>query len=178
MALQLGHRVSVDFDLFSPRRIKKNLASDLKKTFPNDRVKIVVNNREELTAFVDGVKITFLHYPFPILKKFADYHGLKLLSVAELAATKAYTIGRRGAFKDYADLFFVIKNRHSTLAQIIQLAQKKYSHNFNSRLFLEQLIYLEDIQDEKINLLKRLNLSKQQITKYFLREIKKMKIAE
>ena len=176
MALQLGHRVSIDFDLFSSKRIKKNLLGEIKNLFPNASIKIAVNNPEELTIFLSAIKITFLRYPFPIVSKLVSFKGLKLLSVTELAATKAYTIGRRGTFKDYADLFFVLKKKRAKLGQIIEMAQKKYGNNFNTRLFLEQLIYLNDIKDEKIKLLNRRGLNKKQIREYFQVQIKNLQL--
>jgi len=74
--------------------------------------------------------------------------------VPEIAATKAYTIGRRGAFKDYVDLYFVIAEKHATLAGIIADAEHKFGADFNSRLFLEQLVYLADLDDAEVQFLK------------------------
>lgn len=76
------------------------------------------------------------------------------LSVREIAATKAYTIGRRGSYKDYVDLYFVLAEGHSTLPDIITSAEKKFGDGFNARLFLEQLVYLGDVQDTEIQFLK------------------------
>jgi hypothetical protein len=46
--------------------------------------------------------------------------------VREIAATKAYTIGRRGAYKDYIDLYFILSEQHATLTDIIDVAEKKF----------------------------------------------------
>jgi hypothetical protein len=71
-----------------------------------------------------------------------------LLSVREIAATKAYTIGRRGAYKDYIDLYFILSEQHTTLTNIIDVdAEKKFGVEFNSRLFLGQLVFLDDVRD-------------------------------
>ena len=92
---------------------------------------------------VDDVKITFLKYPFPTFDPYVIYEQVPLLSVREIAATKAYTIGRRGAFKDYVDLYFILSEQHATLIDIIDVAEKKFGVEFNWRLFLEQLVFLE-----------------------------------
>ena len=55
---------------------------------------------------VDDVKLTFLKYPSPTFNPFVIYEQVPLLSVRQIAATKAYTIGRRGAYKDYIELLF------------------------------------------------------------------------
>src|SRR5712691_2017500 len=88
------------------------------------------------------VKITFLRYPFPPREPLVVYEGLKLLSIREIATTKAYTIGRRGSYKDYVDLYFVIAEHHITLPDIVRSGEAKFGADFNSRLLLEQLLYV------------------------------------
>lgn len=149
VALQIGHRQSVDFDLFSDKKISRNLLKTAEDIFSR-HLPPMVNNSGELTLTIDGTKITFLTYPFPIIRDLVDFNDLKLLSLPELAATKAYTIGRRGSLKDYVDLYAIISGQHATLELIIKLAKTKFGDVFNDRLFLEQLIYLEDVEDEPI----------------------------
>lgn len=175
MALQLGHRVSVDFDLFSQKELVDSLLPAVEKVFSGHKVVARVNNKDELTVFVGGIKITFLSYPFPVLRDFIEYEGLNILALPELAATKAYTIGRRGSFKDYIDLYFSVMDKAVTLPEVIELAEEKYGLAFNSRLFLEQLIYLEDIADTDITFLKE-PTSKKELEYFFSKEIKKIEL--
>lgn len=170
LALQIGHRISVDFDLFSEREIPLSLFDDVRKVFTGHALAASVNNRDELTVFVDGTKITFLRYPFPVLDTLTAYEDLKLLSVKEIAATKAYTIGRRGSFKDYVDLYYVLAEGHVSLRDIVNSAEKKYGEIFNTRLFLEQLIYLDDIADTAILFLKP-EASKESLRVFFEEQI-------
>lgn len=175
LALQIGHRVSVDFDLFFGEKIGKNLFPEVKNIFHGNEIILSVNNQNELTVFVDGLKITFLEYPFPLISDTVDYEGIRLLSVKEIAATKAYTINRRGSLKDYVDLFFIVSKKYSTLEEIIEISGKKYGDEFNARLFLEQLVYLEDIEDIEIEFLEE-SVTKEEIQVFFKKEIKKIKI--
>lgn len=175
LALQIGHRLSVDFDLFSEKEIDKNLFSKVKKVFYDNKIALSVNNPDELTVFIDGLKITFLKYPFPLISDLVNYEEIGLLSVKEIAATKAYTINRRGSLKDYADLFFIVSKKYATLKEIIEISEKKYDNEFNSRLFLEQLVYLEDIEEPEIEFLKE-RVTKKEIESFFTEEIKKIKI--
>ena len=175
LALQIGHRVSVDFDLFFPAEIPPDLFVKAGKVFFGIQLSPLVNNREELSILVDGVKITFLYYPFPLIRAFVKYEGLNLLSVAEIAATKAYTVGRRGSYKDYVDLYFSLSEKYASLGKIIADASKKYGREFNDRLFLEQLVYLEDIEEEPIIFL-RDHVSKSDIKRYFEKFVGKIKL--
>ncbi|MDD4901420.1 MAG: nucleotidyl transferase AbiEii/AbiGii toxin family protein [Patescibacteria group bacterium] len=175
LALQIGHRISVDFDFFSGKPIKKELLAEIKRIFAKTAVAVSVNNTDELTVFIEGVKITFLHYPFPLTEKIMEYDGVKLLSVKEIAATKAYTIGRRGSFKDYVDLYFIISGQRAALNEILKIADKKYGGDFNARLFLEQLIYLDDVEEGGIIFLKN-QVGKIALVNFFSEEIKKLKL--
>jgi hypothetical protein len=175
LALQLGHRRSIDFDLFTNKKIPTNLIKKVEQIFKGWLVKILVNNSDELTVLVNGVKLTFLFYPFPVLGKLNGYQGVKLLPAKEVAATKAYTIGRRGSFKDYIDLYFILKDKVSYLEGIIEMAEKKYGGNFNARLFLEQLVYLEDFNDTDIVFLKK-PVTKKDIAAFFTKNISQIKL--
>jgi hypothetical protein len=173
LALQIGHRVSIDFDFFYPFDILKGLLGEVKKIFLKEKISPLINNADELTVLINGVKVTFLKYPFPIINKLVKNNGLKMLDIAELAATKAYTIGRRGSLKDYVDIFFIISGGFIGLDGIIELAEKKYGHEFNSRLFLEQLVYLNDVEEEKLLFLKK-TVNKKQLENFFIKEVRKI----
>lgn len=175
LALQIGHRVSVDFDFFMDDYLPKPLLFKINKIFSGCSLNVSVNNPDELTVFVDGIKLTFLRYPFLPVRELIDFEGIKLLDAIEIAVTKAYTIGRRGSFKDYVDVYFVLVDGLTNLEEIIGLAERKYSSDFNARLFLEQLVYFEDISDENIRFLKE-PVDKETIKKFFENEIGKIKL--
>lgn len=175
LALQVGHRVSVDFDLFSEKEIPKGLVVKVKQVFSGEPVAVSVNNPDELTVFVSDTKVSFIHYPFPRILDLVHYEGVSLLHANEIAASKAYTIGRRGSYKDYIDLYFTIFENYASLQEIMKLAERKYQIEFNARLFLEQLIYLEDIGDTSIIFTKN-EISKEDVKRFFEGEIQKMEL--
>lgn len=176
LALQIGHRISFDFDFFSKKLIDKNLLGKIKRIFSDKQIKPSVNNKDELTVFIDDTKLTFLYYSFSLkTDECQQYQGVNLLSVKEIAATKAYTIGRRGSFRDYIDLYFIILEKYASLDKIIELAEEKYGNEFNSRLFLEQLVYLKDIEDTEIVFLKDA-VNKGNLEIFFAGEIKKINL--
>ena len=142
LALQLGHGTSVDFDLFIQKEIPSGLLGKVKEVFSKATVKPLVNNKGELTVLVNEVKCTFFNSVFVPVLPLIRYEQVPIASVREIAADKAHTIGRRGKYRDYIDLYFILKEKHVPLDEIIQLAEKKYGDEFNGRLFLEQLLYL------------------------------------
>jgi hypothetical protein len=173
LALQIGHRVSVDFDLFSPDPIPQSLLAKAKKIFDGIAVQPVINNPDELTVLAGVVKVTFLSYPFPLLASLVTVDGFKLLSIKEIAATKAYSIGRRGTYKDYVDLYFILKGKYASLNDIISMAEQKFGIDFNSRLFAEQLLFMDDIKDYEITFLAE-SVNAEDILGFFKSELEKI----
>lgn len=147
LALQLMHRRSFDFDFFSAKPLARGLLGKLTQTI--DIKKKSVDSADELTVFNSSeIKITFLHYPFA--SQYPLVHaesGLSLYGIKDIAIQKAYTVGRRGEYRDYFDLYCLIKGGHSSLEEIIGGAQKVYGGAFNDKIFLEQLVYFGDIRD-------------------------------
>jgi predicted nucleotidyltransferase component of viral defense system len=176
LALQIGHRLSVDFDLFCDHQINRTLLAKVKNVFAEFSIQPAINNPDELTAFVAQVKITFLSYPFPLIKPLVSFDRLRMLSVKEIAATKAYTIGRRGTYKDYVDLYFIIAEHHASLEEIINMAEQKFGHEFNSRLFTEQLLFMDDVHDYNIDFLK-LPVTPEGVAAFFRDKIRELPLS-
>lgn len=176
LTLQIGHRISLDFDLFSPNEIPLGLLNKTKRIFRDFKIKIILNHLEQLSIKVNQTKIDFVKYNFPLVLKVVEAEeGVRILSVPEIAAMKAFAIGQRGTLKDYVDLYFILKEGHTTLKEIKRLAEEKYKDEFNFRLFLEQIVYLEDVKTEKTEFLKE-KVTKDELQKFFEKEIKKLKM--
>ena len=175
LALQIGHRISIDFDLFSEKEIPPGLLDKAKRIFKEFKIEIIMNHSEQLSVLIDKTKIDFVKYNFPPASDLLEFRGVKLLSVPEIATAKAYTVGRRITFKDYIDLYFILKKKFVSLQKIISICKKKYKNEFNERLFLEQLVSLEEAEEVPIEFLKK-TVSKKEMIKFFEKEIKKIKI--
>ena len=176
LALQVGHRTSVDFDLFSDKPIKKTLIKKVEDLFSKYSRRIVVNSGDELTVIIGETKITFLHYPFPKILPLEPGEFFQILSAREILASKAYSIGRRGAYKDYVDLYFGLVKNIATLSEIINIAGKKYGEAFNDRLFLEQLLYLNDVEEVEIIMTNGPLPTKKEMIDYFSKIIAEIKV--
>mgnify|MGYP001617157496 CR=1 FL=1 len=150
IALYLGHRRSIDFDLFSRKKFGNLKIRKTVSGFKN--IDAVLRDEEgEYTIIVNGVKIKFFNYPFK-----ADYREnltkrIKLPDLLTLAAMKAYALGRRAKWKDYVDLGLIMK-KYSGPEKIIRKAERIYSNEFNEKMFRSQLAYFKDIDySEKVN---------------------------
>ena len=143
IALYLGHRRSIDFDLFkfSAINAKKNIE---KLSRLDINYTITRNVTEQLNLIANDVKITFFQYPFHIEAKNDFEKTIRIPELLDLAAMKAYALGRRSKWKDYVDLFFLLRDKFS-LQQIIDRAVLIFGDLFSDKLFRSQLSYFDDI---------------------------------
>jgi len=154
LALHIGHRLSVDFDLFSSGELSSHLLVQIKRVFSPYPTSVTYRAPEQLTVLIHNVKTTFFHYPYPLVDPCVVYHGVAIATVLEIAAMKALSIGKRLSYKDYVDWYFLLKEGHVKLKEVIAHAKKKFGGDFNDRLFLGQLVSLEDIPTQKIYFLR------------------------
>lgn len=154
LALQIGHRRSFDFDFFYDKRIKKEWLRDIRSSFGSSFVRTVVDHEDELTVVLEpDIKLTLLHYPFPRIHQTRVIEGIRVFHLYDIATAKAYAIGRRGAWRDYVDLYFLLKKNNVSLDQVIKEAKKRFDRLFDEKLFLQQLAFFGDISDMSVDLI-------------------------
>ena len=152
IALYIGHRRSIDFDLFKQSRLnhKKNLDRISEGGFPHQVTRRV---EEQMNLIVNDVKVTFFQYPFPVIADENFDDTFRMPSLLTLAAMKAYALGRRSKWKDYVDLYFLLKERFS-LPEIATKATEIFGELFSEKLFRAQLSYFDDVDyTEKVDYL-------------------------
>lgn len=143
IALQIGHRRSVDFDLFRAGEIHPKKV--LEKIQKLDYQPIVTRRvTDQLNLTVNNVKFTFFQYPFEIERKLAFENIIGMPSLLDLAAMKAYALGRRAKWKDYVDLYFIITG-HYSIGEISSKARKIFGELFSEKQFRAQLCYFDDV---------------------------------
>lgn len=143
IALQIGHRRSIDFDLFTEKGFTNE---KIKRKIKNIRniEKIITEENGQYTIIIQGVKFTFFEYPFKIeCSKIFD-NIIQLPDLLTLAAMKAYALGRRAKWKDYVDMYFIIKKFHP-ITEIIKKSGEIFKNEFNEKIFRASLSYFEDI---------------------------------
>ncbi|HZE86830.1 MAG TPA: nucleotidyl transferase AbiEii/AbiGii toxin family protein [Methylomirabilota bacterium] len=171
LALQLHHRESYDFDFFSTKSIPGNLLEKISKVISVKN--IAVDSPDELTFFtIENIKITFLCYPFKDLHAYQELdEGLRLFSIKDIAIKKAYTIGRRGEYRDYFDLYMILKNNYITLSELITDAKRIYGSVFEEKIFLQQLVYFDDLLHFEIIPLDKASIPAPEDIKHFFEKL-------
>lgn len=174
ISLQLGHRRSYDFDILLDKPVKRSLLRKVTEVFSKSAIEPQIDTSDELTILLDkGIKLTFLYLPFKNLHPLVETGGVSLCGLDDLASSKAYAIGRRGTWRDYADVYFLITSGGLRLKSIIAEAKKRFGGNFSEKLFLEQLTYFGDIEDFAIDFVGR-EVAKERIMGFLEGEVRKI----
>jgi len=143
IALHIGHRQSVDFDMFKKSELK---ITKIISKISDAGYSYTVTRRvsEQLNLIVNKVKLTFFQYPFDVETPCKFENIFKMPDLLTLSAMKAYALGRRSKWKDYADLYFILKDYYS-VNDISEKATAIYGDLFSEKLFRAQLCYFDDI---------------------------------
>jgi len=143
IALHLGHRRSIDFDLFRSSPLVKHRIRKVLQQIPFKQVPLS-EDVDQLHLIIHGVKTTFFHFPYPIEHPVRLEKFFCLPTLLTLASMKAFALGRRAKWKDYVDLYFILKD-HYTIQEVCLEGEKNFTNQFSEKLFREQLAFHKDI---------------------------------
>lgn len=148
LALQLGHRTSVDFNFFVSKVIDV-VALEGEVPFLAD-ARVIQREKNTLTAIVDRgapVKVSFFAVPgLPRLAAplVAEDNDLKIASLLDVAGTKASVIQLRAEARDYIDVNALIQIGRIGLPFALAAAKKLYGTSFNRENTLKALSCFDD----------------------------------
>ena len=143
IALHVGHRESIDYDLFTfdafdNRKIRRKILGAA-------TIDSVLRDEDgQFTLVINDVRFTFFQFPYKIVFSESLDDIVKLPDLLTLAAMKAFALGRRAKWKDYVDLYFILKAHH-TISEITAKGVEIFGNEFNEKIFRVQLAYFEDI---------------------------------
>ena len=141
LALQYGHRSSVDLDFFGNiEATTEELGHVLGKV---GSVMLLSGGNTIKCFAVDDVRIDFVNYAYPWLDDGIMEDGLRLASPADIAAMKVYAIENRGSRKDFIDMYFLLK--HYSLDEILSFYKRKYPEH-SEFVALRSLTFFEDAE--------------------------------
>lgn len=142
LALQFGHRSSIDLDIFGDVPDNNEALEDILKGFGH----IFDSKTSKLVKsfIVDGVKVDFVNYSmYPWIDEAVEEDGLRLASTKDISALKINAIEGRGSKKDFIDMYFLLQ--HYSLTEILKFYAMKYPNHsmFRARM---SLVYFEDAE--------------------------------
>ena len=170
-ALQLGHRISVDFYFFTNKKfIPRSFSFKLAKlgSFSQEQV-----SKGTLLGKFMGVKFSLFDYKYPLLFPVKNYCSLNLADIRDIAAMKVDAIASRGARRDFIDLYFICKAGHS-LQDIFYFYNKKYHVLESNYIHLQKsLVFFQDAELEEMPRMIN-SVIWEDVKRYFEKELKKI----
>jgi hypothetical protein len=148
LSLQLGHRTSIDLDIFSSEAFDVRQLELLLSAEPGLKFELTNSNRSMLFSFINSVKCDFVFEPHKLIQPYLHHDGVNYFSVPDIAAMKMHTICGRGKRKDFFDLYVLIENFGWN--QLLDWFKSKYD---DSQLyFLWRSIRYFDDADEDVEI--------------------------
>ncbi len=144
LALQFGHRISIDFDFFTNIAFETKEIKTLLKSI--GEYKGEMETPRAMVGEFNNVKFSLFYYPYNLIRKTTKFMKIELASKEDIAAMKLVAITDRGTKKDFVDLYF-LANECFSIEEMFGFYDEKY-HNFevNKLTLLKALQYFDDAE--------------------------------
>ncbi|MDX2248871.1 MAG: nucleotidyl transferase AbiEii/AbiGii toxin family protein [Bacteroidia bacterium] len=144
LALQMGHRVSVDLDFFGNHVFDPE---DLFQVYSDlGGYQLLSQGKNILIVSIKDIKIDVINYRYDLLEPIVEIDGLRLYSLPDIAAMKLAAVTGRGRKRDFFDLFFLLKKY--SLSEIMNFYQRKYPDG-SVFLVAKSLLYFVDADTDE-----------------------------
>lgn len=150
LALQLGHRTSLDFDFYTKQHLETEIVlKDFQQDIPGVKIERIA--KDTLILDADGISVSLFYYPYELirslvpLRSLIPFDGIKLASVEDVAAMKMVAVSMRGKRRDFIDVYYLLQK--FSLGEIINFTIEKYP-SYQPMVILKGLIYFKDAQEE------------------------------
>ncbi|MDP1688706.1 MAG: nucleotidyl transferase AbiEii/AbiGii toxin family protein [bacterium] len=175
LALQIGHRDSVDFDFFKEGDIDtKKLFDDLKEIVKDHKILKIQEEYNTLSIIIDdNIKLSFFGYKYGLIDDIVNEENLKLASIKDIGCMKLSAITGRASNKDYIDIYYILQK--IKLIDLLEKTSEKFS-DLDRNLILKSLVYFDDIKVEPIMFKNNNFVDLKDIKEFFEEEVKKIKL--
>lgn len=178
LALQLGHRISVDMDLFTATdplsfETRLRMVSGLVGTIGHEHVLVDQETDGTLGVHIHGVGVSFFHYPYPLVAPLVPILAeLQVASPEDIGLMKIAAIIGRGSKRDFLDLYFVTRN--IPLERLLEMGSTKFPQvrDFGAQA-VRALVYFEDAESQRMPKMLRRTTWKA-VKEYFVREVRQL----
>lgn len=144
LALQIGHRKSIDLDLFGKLEADE---FSISRCLNNLGPVVLLKQSQNINIYlVNGVKVDLVNYPYPWIESVNNSDQLRLAGKKDIAAMKLAAITGRGTRKDFIDLYFLLQE--NSLKTLLSYYTEKFSDG-SPFLVLKSLAYFDDAENEE-----------------------------
>lgn len=126
LALQYGHRQSVDLDFFTEKNI--STAPLVKKLEGAGKFEITNQEKNTLEGILNGVKLSFMTFPYPLQQPPLLFHGaIRLAHPLDIGLMKLGAVTGRNTKKDFIDLYLILEREQLALRQLVERLAKQFA---------------------------------------------------
>lgn len=145
LSLKLGHRISVDLDLFTDTPFDSDaLLRTLENRFPD--LIIIRHTPGAILAYIQKIKVDFIVYEYELLQSVEEFDGIRFASLPDVAAMKINAVSRRGVKKDFWDIAELLD--HFSLEQMLLFFKQKHKATDVGHL-VRSLVYFADAEESE-----------------------------
>lgn len=175
LALQIGHRDSLDFDFFKEGEINPaKLFNDLEEFFIGHHLLKIQEEKNTLGLIVDDdIKLSFFGYRYQLIKELIDEENVALASIEDVGCMKLSAITGRASNKDYIDLYYILQR--VKLEDLLKMASEKFT-DLDRNLILKSLVYFEDVNLGRIAFKNNNHVDFEEVKEFLKEKVKKLPI--
>lgn len=145
LALHLGHRRSLDLDLFTAEPFDPDKVVSTLQKLPD--FSLAAKSSDTLHVVVRGIKVSFLGFLYPLLFPSATFGGVQIADPRDIACMKINAIAGRGTRRDFLDLY--VASRRFGLRELLGMFKQKYAQaNYSVVHVLKSLTFFEDAEKD------------------------------
>lgn len=147
LALQYGHRVSIDLDLFNSRPFDNDEVMQVLEENFSHRLAVRTSNKVGIFCFIDDIKVDIVRYPFRMIREQLLLDGIRMYAPEDIMAMKAQAIFGRAKKKDFWDIAELLQ--HYSVADFIQCHQEKYPTQQLLISVPQAMVYFDEVKDDE-----------------------------
>lgn len=169
LALQIGHRKSVDLDFFTIKDFKTSELIPL--LLQNYIINPILQTEQTLICLINAIKVDFIRFKYPFIRPILVEDGIRMLQIDDIAPMKIDAITGRGKKKDFYDLYFLMKIYN--FDKLFSLYLEKYPHQTTFHV-VKSMIYFIDAENDPDPFVFDKNISWTKVKNAIKREIRKL----
>ncbi|CAG0955181.1 hypothetical protein METP3_00452 [Methanosarcinales archaeon] len=173
LALQIGHRISVDLDYFTRKKFStEKIFQELKQL--GIRPEIQEESEGSITVLAEGTKLSIFHYPYPFVVELKNADGSPVAGIIDIASMKIIAISQRGAKRDFIDLYFILQT--TPFWKIAENMIERFGQERINPLHIgKSLVFFDDAEiDPEPNFTGQENPTWKAVKKFFVKNVQQM----
>ena len=170
LSLHIGHRRSIDIDLFSNFNFDVSMLIELIQQ--DYSLQLYYTTTNTIKGSIENVNVDIIAHRYPYLNEPSHIDVIRMLSEPDIIAMKLNAIltsGQRS--KDFIDIYFLLEKKKYDIGSMLNFYQMKYSQSGEMHV-LKSLLYFDDVDlSDWPVLLKKPNLKWSDVRKKIEKEV-------